>query len=382
MIHGEVAKSFGVAGMEGMGSGGGLGAGTGGNTGGGRYRVGSGVYDATATNVDENISTNAFDDFFEYHLAQPVTIHKNESAMVPILQQTLPAERVTLWSASEPKPLRALWLENTSKLTFDNGNFSVFESGAFAGEGLVDPIHPGEKRLLSYAIDQAVHIRVHPEDTAAERKLRSIKIKPFGYLQKQYGDQSKVSYIASNSASDSRTIVIEIPRRPNRILSPENKPAETAANLYRFRLAVPAHESATLLVSDEGPEIQSFQITASADQLDALKYIAHEAPGIASQLKPIIDGQQMILDLDRQLKDLSDKSATLTTDEARARENLTALKGAEGSKRFADLLNHTEDQIETNRQQTTALTEKRKATTDALSQTLSTFQLDYTLPAL
>ena len=29
---------------------------------------------------------------------QPVTIHKNESAMVPILQQELPTEHVTLWS--------------------------------------------------------------------------------------------------------------------------------------------------------------------------------------------------------------------------------------------------------------------------------------------
>ena len=35
---------------------------------------------------------------FQYSLTQPVTIHKNESAMVPILQQELPAEHVTLWS--------------------------------------------------------------------------------------------------------------------------------------------------------------------------------------------------------------------------------------------------------------------------------------------
>ena len=48
-----------------------------------------------------DVSTNAFDDFFEYALTQPVTIHKNESAMVPILQQELPAEHVTLWSEQE-----------------------------------------------------------------------------------------------------------------------------------------------------------------------------------------------------------------------------------------------------------------------------------------
>jgi hypothetical protein len=65
-------------------------------------------------------STIAFDDFFEYDLAVPVTIHKSESAMAPVLQQDLPAEHVTLWSASEPTPLRAVWLENNSKLTLDS----------------------------------------------------------------------------------------------------------------------------------------------------------------------------------------------------------------------------------------------------------------------
>ena len=136
------------------------GSGAGGNIGGGMYRnVGGGVYRPSDAIGAGDVSTNAFDDFFQYALAQPVTIHKNESAMVPILQQELPAEHVTLWSDKENTPLRAVWLENKSKLTLDSGSFSIFESGEFAGEGLLDPIHPGEKRLLSYAADQAVKVR-------------------------------------------------------------------------------------------------------------------------------------------------------------------------------------------------------------------------------
>ena len=145
------ASGFGVAGMEGTGSAGGvIGA---------VFGSGGGVERPSDAFQEGDVSTNAFDDFFEYALAAPVTIHKNESAMVPILQQDLPAEHVTLWSASEPTPLRAVWLENNSKLTLDSGSFSIFESGEFAGEGLLDPIHPGEKRLLSYATDQAVRLR-------------------------------------------------------------------------------------------------------------------------------------------------------------------------------------------------------------------------------
>ena len=109
----------------------------------------NGVYRTSDAIAEGDVSTNAFDDFFEYSLTQPVTIHKNESAMVPILQQDLPAEHVTLWSRNDPRPLRAVWLENKSKLTLDSGSFSIFESGEFAYEGLLDPIHLGERRLPS-----------------------------------------------------------------------------------------------------------------------------------------------------------------------------------------------------------------------------------------
>jgi len=40
------------------------------------------------------------------------------------------------------RPLRGLWLKNTSPLTFDGGSFSVLENEVFAGEGLTDPIKP------------------------------------------------------------------------------------------------------------------------------------------------------------------------------------------------------------------------------------------------
>jgi hypothetical protein len=100
---------------------------------------------------DESASASAsgFDDFFQYRIAQPVTLLHHQSALVPFLQTSVQARRVTLWSATSPVPLRALWLTNSSGLTPDRGSFSVFENGEFAGQGLTDPIHSGERRLLS-----------------------------------------------------------------------------------------------------------------------------------------------------------------------------------------------------------------------------------------
>ena len=170
----------------------GYGPGSGGNVGGGVYHVGH----ARTPIKEGDVTTNAFDDFFEYALTAPVTIHKNESAMVPILQQELPAEHVTLWSEKEPTPLRAVWLENKSKLTLDSGSFSIFESGEFAGEGLLDPIHPGEKRLLSYAADQAVRVKVTDRDN--QRTLHHVQIRK-GVIVETHMDVASVTYSATNS---------------------------------------------------------------------------------------------------------------------------------------------------------------------------------------
>src|SRR6185437_5642763 len=93
-------------------------------------------------------------DYFEYDIKQKITIDKNQSALVPILQSPIEAQKVTHWNA-DSQPLRALWIKNTSGQILDDGTFSVLDADTFAGEGIMESIHPDERRLLSYAADPA-----------------------------------------------------------------------------------------------------------------------------------------------------------------------------------------------------------------------------------
>src|SRR5690606_18614976 len=108
---------------------------------------------------ESQITASAADmgDLFEYRLTQPVTILRNQSALVPIVQADITVDRVSLWNPSTPggRPLRALWLTNDTGLTLDGGSLTLVENGAFAGEGLLEPIKPGETRFVSYAADLA-----------------------------------------------------------------------------------------------------------------------------------------------------------------------------------------------------------------------------------
>jgi hypothetical protein len=377
--------SFGVAGMEGLGgaAGGVVGSifsnnanraqGSGSASG---YGVGGGVYRATDAIQEGDVSTNAFDDFFEYALTQPVTIHKNESAMVPILQQELPAEHVTLWSEEEQTPLRAVWLENKSKLTLDSGSFSIFESGEFAGEGLLDPIHPSEKRLLSYAADQAVRVKVTARDN--QRTLHHVQVHG-GAVIETFMNVTSVTYSATNSADVDRVVLLEHARRGNGdwTLDGDLKAAETSPNLYRFRLPVPAHSTEKLEIRERGPEHTSVALQAYSGSMNYVLDLVKRVPDVLDKLKPVIDAQAAWADLDRRITESKKTEESAAADEARDRENLTALKGNDAAKRFVDELNRAEDLLQATRKQTADLEQQKKAAIDKLNDVIAGLSFDW-----
>ncbi len=345
-----------------------VGPGSGGN-------VGGGVYSASNAYQEGDVTTNAFDDFFEYALTAPVTIHKNESAMVPILQQDLPAEHVTLWSEKEPTPLRAVWLENKSKLTLDSGSFSIFESGEFAGEGLLDPIHPGERRLLSYAADQAVRVKV--TDRTNQRTLYKVWVRK-GVIVETHMDVATVTYSAINSGDLDRDVLIEQPRHTNGwSLDGDLKAAETSPNLYRFKLPVAAHTTAKLDVREHGPENNYVYLNANQDQTTYLLDLVKRVPDALEKLKPVIDAQEALVELNRRIEESKQTEETASADEARDRDNLTALKGNDAAKRFVDELNRAEDLLQATRKQTADLEEQKKAATEKLNEQISQISFDW-----
>ena len=367
-------KSFGVAGAEGLGgsSGGVMGSVFGSGTGGG---YGGGVYRASDALQQGDVSTSAFDDFFEYSLSQPVTIHKNESAMVPILQQDLPAEHVTLWSRNNPRPLRAVWLENKSKLTLDSGSFSIFESGEFAGEGLLDPIHPGERRLLSYAADQAMRVKI--TDQKSRRTLHHLQIRK-GLVIENYMDVASMTYSANNTGDEDRTVLIEHPRHTNGWSLGEGiKADDTTPDLYRFRIAVRPHATEKLEVSERGPEYTSVTIDPSQNTNAYLLELVKRVPDAEAQLKPVLDAQSKLADLDQAIAESKQQEQTAAADEARCRENLTALKGNEAARRFVDELNHAEDLLQSTRKHTADLEQQKIAAVENLRKEINALNYDW-----
>ncbi len=373
----KAAPRDGRVGLAGIGSGSGMGPGKGFDSS-NAADVGSsgsgGVDRASDAYKEGDVSTNAFDDFFEYALTQPVTIHKNESAMVPILQQELPAMHVTLWSEREPTPMRAVWLENKSKLTLDSGSFSIFQSGEFAGEGLLEPIHPGEKRLLSYAADQAVKVRrSSPTETSTLRRIAMHQ----GVLVQQTSQITDSTYTVNNTGDDAREVLIEHARRANAELDSETKPAETTATAYRFRVAVKPHESTDLHIRERALLSADIYIKPEEDRSEYLISVGKLMPYVEEKLRPLIDAETALSGLNAKIAENEAKETELAADEARDRENLTALKGNDAAKRFVEELNNAEDQLQAVRKQAAELAEQKSAAVEKLNTLIAEVSFDW-----
>jgi hypothetical protein len=105
--------------------------------------------------------------------------------------------------------------------------------------------------------------------------------------------------------------------------------------------------------------------------------LVKRAPDALDKLKPVIDAQTALADLDRRIGESKQIEKAATADEARDRENLTALKGNDAAKRFVDELNRAEDQLQAAHKQTLDLEQQKKAAVDKLNEMISQISIDW-----
>ncbi|MES2393028.1 MAG: hypothetical protein V4555_15385 [Acidobacteriota bacterium] len=339
--------------------------------------------DLASDSITPATTAAAFDDFFQYKLTDPVTILKNQSALVPILQSKIDADRVTLVSYNGGQirqPLRALWITNTSGLTLDRGSFSIVENGNFGGEGLLDPIHPDEKRLLSYAADQAVHVTTQDDKSTNHiTLLRGSK----GIINIHRADSHDITFNIHNSAADRRTVVLEVPVVDGYKLTSEAQPTETTASVYRFRVEVAAGETAHLHTTGEHKGYTTYYLTSSDDnQIRFLLDTTDHNPAFEAALQPILEARRNVSDAQTLLNQTNAELARLRDDENRLRDNITALKDADKSsqQRFIGELNHDEDAIATNQTTLADRTKALEAAKAELANRIQSFQINEELP--
>jgi hypothetical protein len=388
----ENALVGGAAGHAGSGRELGRGRGVGGRVGAGEGAgVGGGVFNAGAMGIAEarRAMTAAAEgsdlgDLFEYKLKDRLTIHKNESALVPIVQVHVATEKVSLWNESlnSPRPLRALWLTNSSPLTLDGGSFSVLENEAFAGEGLTDAIKPGEKRLLSYAADLGVRVdskmESEPQQVTRVHIVRGVMIQTSELRQ-------DTSYTVRDDDTTPRTVLIEHPLRAGWIISEGGpKPEETTSSAYRFRENIEPKATTKFTVREAKPLETRFQLTnLTDDQITVFLQQKSINPEIEAAFHKIVAQKDRVASLDAEIARREEERQKIYDDQQRLRENLKALKGSAEERaltqRYTQQLADQETRLETLQRESADFQTKRDQAQSELDAMIENLSLEATL---
>ena len=269
-------------------------------------------------------------DFFEYKINQKITIGKNQSALVPILQAHIEAEKVTLWN-EESAPLRALWIKNTSGQILDSGSFNILEADTFAGEGILETIHPDERRLLSYASDGAVHVKV--SEDATEKPFSRVRIAK-GIMELTKEQRNAKKFTIRNADKEARVVVVEYPIEDGWTLTPATpKPEESTESFHRFRVPVDAEKTAELTVEAVHPEETNYALTNLDDsEVELLVQQKRMTPAMQSAFDRILKQKEKIDEFANQIAERKRESDQIGADQNRIRENMKALKGTSEEK--------------------------------------------------
>lgn len=321
-----------------------------------------------------------FGDLFEYKIEQPVTVFRNRSALIPIVQTKMEGERVSIYNESVKidRPMSGLLLDNTSDLTLEDGSMTVFDRDAYAGEALMQRLKPKEKRLISFAMDLGTLVTVKNE---AVREPAKIVKAVNGSLQIHYFQSTKKIYTFTNQTDQTKTIFIEHPVKDKWILSAETqKPFDVTQNNYRFRQELQPFETKIFNIAEQQPLMDSYKIAlltfADLDMFVSKKYINQDT---RQKLNRLIDLRSQIAETDRKLAALEEEETSISEDQSRLRENIEALTKTPEAKqlisRYISKADEQESRIEAiNKEKQNLKTEKSRLEQE-LAKAITNFEL-------
>jgi hypothetical protein len=311
-------------------------------------------------------------DYFQYVLDQPVSLARQKSALLPIVNKAVESQRVSIYNerAHAKFPLLGLRFKNSTGLHLMQGPITVFEGSSYAGDARVLDVQPNEERLLSYAVDLGTEVEAVTENP--QHTLTKVKAHK-GLLYTTTRQVETKTYRVKNRSEQDRTLLLEHPYRPDFRLTSKDKPAERARDVYRFELKLPAGQSASETVTEER-DVQSQVALTNTDDNSIRFFIQTDvsSPKVKEALRQALELKGRGDRTRQELAHANQQLADIERDQARIRANLKETPaGAAAYKKYLAKLDSQETEVDGLRDQIKKLQDdelaQRKAYEDFLA---------------
>jgi hypothetical protein len=286
-------------------------------------------------------------ELFEYRIDQPVTLAKHTSALLPIIGQTLQGQKVSLYnqSVNAKHPLNGYRLKNTSTHHLMQGPITLFDSGTYAGDARIEDLPPGQDRLISYALD--LKTEVEPKLEGGTQELATVSLKKGTMLISRRLVEDR-TYLVMNRDAKAKTVLIEQPYRADWKLAEPKESTERTRDLYRFSVAVDPGESATLRVKETLPIQETILLMESGiDQIVHYQHAKEVSLKVKEALQRVVQLRSKLDDARAQRTRLDQRTAEITAEHARIRENMHRLQqNSDLYNRYVKKLDQQETELE------------------------------------
>ena len=295
------------------------------------------IADGAETTISEALTTgksgvtaaatgDEIGDLFEYRIDRPVTVMRNRSALIPILQTKMDGERISVYNEGvrQDRPFSGVLLKNTTNLTLEAGSMTVIDGNAYAGEALMERLKAKEQRLISFALDLGTHVRVRPkQDREPAKLIKAVN----GVLQVHYFQTAEKLYQISNQTDRPKVLYIEYPITDGWELSENSpKPDYQTQRYYRFRVELKGLEEKEITISLRQPLMDSYRLSSvSKSELELFVVRRYIDEATRGRLSKLIDLRNSIGQLDAKLESFNDEVEKIEADQKRLRENIESL---------------------------------------------------------
>jgi hypothetical protein len=304
-----------------------------------------------ASSTPAQVRDRKIGDLFEYEIEHPVTIRRNQSALVPIVLRAFDGRPVLLHNKqTRPEnPMRCVEFKNTTGLTLEGGPVTVLEGGSYVGEAMLETLKPDEQRLVPYAVELAVSVLDNVD--SHEDEVSRVVIRD-GRLTTYRRKILQTTYTFNNKSDAEQTLYLDHARQMKEWeLFDTPEPAEITENYWRFRFLLPAKKVTKFVVRQRYP---SHYIHSLSDLNDnrlgywlEQRYFDKKTEQV---LRSVVEERHQSAEHEQNIIRLQEEREKIHADQKRIRENLQSLGDRASEKdlreRFVRSLNGQEDRLE------------------------------------
>ncbi|MEO1584504.1 MAG: hypothetical protein AAFR96_08025 [Planctomycetota bacterium] len=285
---------------------------------------------------------------FFYRLDDPVSVGRRQSAMLPILTESIEGRRVSVASpgAGGEHPMLGLEMTNTSDLKLMPGPVSVYDGTAFAGDASLGYVGAGEDRLIAFGVD--LDVDIDRRTTNGQERIEQITIRDGLFIKRVFNRVTETVSIENKDQGRDRTVIVEVNALDGWDLDSSEPLYETTSSRHRFAVDVGAGDEASLDVTQSRSvstrvAIGSFRL----DQMVRYNQRGSVSDEVLAAFRGYAERQAAITSLETQIAELDRETQRITADQNRVRGLMGAVSRQDDLyARYLRMLASHEDRLE------------------------------------